>query len=92
MIKVNEAQGIAATAEITRALKIVAGAGTGKTRTMVERFAHLVSEYGLDPNRIIAVTFTNRAAADLRSRVVDRLLELPCLLRSAQPVFEHECS
>src|SRR5450631_2360423 len=76
MIKVNEAQGIAATAEITRALKIVAGAGTGKTRTMVERFAHLVSQYGLDPNRIIAVTFTNRAAADLRSRVVDRLLEL----------------
>jgi DNA helicase II / ATP-dependent DNA helicase PcrA len=76
MIKVNDAQGIAATAEITRALKIVAGAGTGKTRTMVERFAHLVSENGLDPNRIVAVTFTNRAAADLRSRVVDRLLEL----------------
>jgi DNA helicase-2/ATP-dependent DNA helicase PcrA len=75
MIQANDRQRDAAAADHTRALKIVAGAGTGKTRTMVDRFAHLVSEHGLDPNRIIAVTFTNRAAADLRSRVVDRLLE-----------------
>ncbi len=75
MIEPNPHQRDAATADHTRALKIVAGAGTGKTWTMVERFAHLVSKHGLDPNRILAVTFTNRAAAELRSRVVDRLVD-----------------
>ncbi len=74
MIKVNDDQRDAARADHTRGLKIVAGAGTGKTWTMVERFAHLVSDRGLDPNRILAVTFTNRAAAELRDRVVNRLL------------------
>lgn len=76
MIDANPGQRTAATAGHTSALKIVAGAGTGKTWTMVERFAHLVSARGLDPNRILAVTFTNRAAAELRSRVVDRLIAL----------------
>jgi DNA helicase-2/ATP-dependent DNA helicase PcrA len=72
--RINDLQLAAATADPTRAEKIVAGAGTGKTLTMVERFAYLVSEKGLDPNRIIAVTFTNRAAADLRNRVTERLV------------------
>ncbi|HZK73262.1 MAG TPA: UvrD-helicase domain-containing protein, partial [Clostridia bacterium] len=75
MIEANKRQGNAVTAGHTLAVKIVAGAGTGKTWTMVERFAHLVSAHGLDANRIVAVTFTNRAAADLRERVVDRLLQ-----------------
>ncbi len=74
MTGINDLQRAAAMADPTRAEKIVAGAGTGKTLTMVERFAYLVSERGLDPNRIVAVTFTNRAAADLRSRVTDRLV------------------
>jgi DNA helicase-2/ATP-dependent DNA helicase PcrA len=72
--RINDLQRAAATADPTRAEKIVAGAGTGKTLTIVERFAYLVSERRLDPNRIVAVTFTNRAAADLRSRVTDRLV------------------
>jgi DNA helicase-2/ATP-dependent DNA helicase PcrA len=71
---INDLQRAAATADSTRAEKIVAGAGTGKTLTLVERFAYLVSERGFDPNRIVAVTFTNRAAADLRSRLTDRLV------------------
>jgi DNA helicase-2/ATP-dependent DNA helicase PcrA len=75
MIEANKRQGNAVTAGHAGPVKIVAGAGTGKTWTMVERFAHLVSEHGLDANRIVAVTFTNRAAADLRERVVDRLLQ-----------------
>jgi DNA helicase-2/ATP-dependent DNA helicase PcrA len=74
MTEINLLQRAAATASPTQAEKIVAGAGTGKTLTMVERFAYLVSEKGLDPNRIVAVTFTNRAAADLRGRVTDRLV------------------
>lgn len=74
MTEINNLQRAAARADPTQAVKIVAGAGTGKTLTMVERFAYLVSEKRLDPNRIVAVTFTNRAAADLRSRVTDRMV------------------
>jgi DNA helicase-2/ATP-dependent DNA helicase PcrA len=72
---INDLQHAAATADHGRAQKIVAGAGTGKTWTMVERFAHLVGQHHFDPNRIVAVTFTNRAAAELRSRVVARLVD-----------------
>ena len=75
MIVLNDLQRAAATADPTRAQKIVAGAGTGKTLTMVERYAYLVERCKLDPNRIVAVTFTNRAAAELRSRVTERLVD-----------------
>jgi DNA helicase-2/ATP-dependent DNA helicase PcrA len=71
---VNDLQREAATAAATSPQKIVAGAGTGKTRTMVERFAHLVGVHGCDADRILAVTFTNRAAADLRDRVTETLV------------------
>jgi DNA helicase-2/ATP-dependent DNA helicase PcrA len=70
----NPLQLEAITAPLDRAQKIVAGAGTGKTQTMVLRFAHLVELYGLDPNRILAVTFTNKAAGELRERVTAELL------------------
>ncbi len=73
-MSINELQREAARAEPDVAQKIVAGAGTGKTTTMVNRFAHLVSAHGLDPARILAVTFTNRAAAELRDRITATLL------------------
>jgi len=72
---VNDLQREAATAVATSPQKIVAGAGTGKTLTMVERFAHLVGVHGCDADRILAVTFTNRAAADLRDRVTETLVD-----------------
>ena len=52
-----------------------AGAGSGKTRVLVERFLAAVREDGVAVDRILAITFTEKAAAELRSRVRERLLE-----------------
>jgi len=52
-------------------LLIVAGPGTGKTRTLTHRLAHLVTERGVAPERCLAVTFTRRACDELRDRLDD---------------------
>jgi ATP-dependent exoDNAse (exonuclease V) beta subunit len=55
---------------------VSAGAGTGKTMVLVERFARAVCERGLDVDSILVITYTERAAGELRSRVRRRLVEL----------------
>lgn len=63
----------AAVSVTERVVAVVAGPGTGKTKTLVARIAHLIEEQGVKPGEITAVTFTNQAAAEMRERLQTRL-------------------
>ena len=64
---------------------VSAGAGTGKTTVLVERFARAVIEDGLDVDSLLVITYTERAAGELRARIRARLLELEPARPRARP-------
>jgi len=52
---------------------ILAGAGSGKTRTLINRISYMIDEGGVEPYNILAITFTNKAAEEMRNRVDDTI-------------------
>ena len=71
----NDAQRQAVTAP-AKPLLVIAGAGSGKTRVLVHRAAWLIDVEGISPQSLLAVTFTNKAAAQMRQRI-EALLDIP---------------
>lgn len=66
----NSAQLAAVTAPLGPTL-VLAGAGTGKTRVLTNRILYLVQEYRVNPSEILAITFTNKAANEMKRRLFD---------------------
>ena len=54
-------------------VRIIAGAGSGKTRVLMARIVYLVKECGVFPNRIMAITFTNKATNEMKERLMAQL-------------------
>lgn len=84
--KLNEEQREAVTSTEGR-IKCDSGAGTGKTRVLTHRFAYLVEEVGILPSTILCLTFTNKAAQEMKTRIQSMLgseTELPfvCTIHS----------
>jgi DNA helicase-2/ATP-dependent DNA helicase PcrA len=86
-LKLNDAQRRAVEFPIDHPLKIVAGAGTGKTAVLTERFVHIVERHHIRPSRILALTFTKKAAAEMEQRIIRKLLRRGLMNRSEAPLL-----
>ncbi len=84
----NEEQRKAVTSE-KQHLLVLAGAGSGKTRVLVHKIAWEVEALGRNPSSIMAVTFTNKAANEMRSRI-ESLLQAPMLDSSSFTILDSD--
>src|ERR1700754_1345196 len=71
----------AAAYEITKHVSVTAGPGSGKTTVLVERYLHILRRHKLSIDQIVAITFTNRAANEMRERL---RAELNLILETAE--------
>lgn len=72
--KLNEQQTAAVTAN-DQYIRVIAGAGSGKTRVLTDRIIYLIKKFGISPHSILAITFTNKAAREMKKRVMETLGE-----------------
>lgn len=77
---------------VNGALLISAGAGSGKTQVLTNRMAHIISEKLAQPNQILAVTFTNKAAEEMKERITSMLSDLPIFEPLWISTFHSACS
>ena len=66
-------------------LLVVAGAGSGKTRALTHRIAHLITHHEVDPGSLLAVTFTNKAAREMKERLKLLMAQRLAILRYGEP-------
>lgn len=92
----NEEQLQAATS-IDGAVRLIAGAGSGKTFTLTRRVAYIAAVKGIDPSRILSLTFTNKAAGEMRERVakvlgvLEDVLNMKTFHSLAVEIVRREC-
>ena len=75
-MKTSNTQQLHAVQTVDKPLLIIAGPGSGKTFTLVERIVYLITEHDVQPENLLVVTFTEKAAQELKTRISNRLLEL----------------
>lgn len=75
MQSLTDTQRLAAETDASDVL-LVAGAGSGKTRTLVARVVHLITKRGLSPSQILVITFTRKAAGEVRERITQAISDI----------------